>query len=101
MLAEKSFARNAYYDFLDADYIVEEADGTRTAFPDIPSLLRGYFHVSGAPLLALQLDQRGPCYVAAQVQFDPVRLMPPLTIVSLAGAGGRFTTPWTRAEIPR
>ena len=63
--------------------------------------LRGYFRVSGAPLIALQPDQRGSCYVAVQVQFDPVRLMPPLTIVSLAGAGGRFTTPWTRAEIPR
>jgi hypothetical protein len=39
-------------------------------------------------------------YAIARAQFEPVRLMPPLTLVVLAGAAATSTTPWTRKELP-
>jgi hypothetical protein len=101
LLAEKTVARSAYFNFLDNTYVVEEADGARAAYTDLGALLKGFFSVPSASLLVLGSARRGPCYVTARAQFDPVRLMPPLTIVSLAGAAATTTTPWVRAEIPR
>jgi hypothetical protein len=101
LLAERTVTRAAYYSFLDADYVVEESSGGRAAFNGLDEALREFFTLQSGALLILEPGQAVRCYAAAQVQFDPVRLMPPLTIVSLAGAGGRVTTPWVRAEIPR
>jgi len=101
LLAERTVTRAVYFSFLDADYVVEESSGGRAAFEGLEEALGEFFAVQSGALLLLRPGQAGRCYAAAQVQFDPVRLMPPLTIVSLAGAGGRVTTPWVRAEIPR
>jgi hypothetical protein len=101
LLAERTVTRAVYFSFLDADWVVEQSNGGRAAFAVLDEALAEFFAVQSGALLLLRPGQAGRCYAAAQVQFDPVRLMPPLTIVSLAGAGGRVTTPWVRAEIPR
>ncbi len=101
LLAERSVTRSAYYNFLDSDFVVEESSGRRLSFAGPEEALGAFFSLRAGALLILRPDQAGRCYAAAQARFDPVRLMPPLTIVTLAGAGGRVTTPWVRAEIPR
>lgn len=100
LLAETTLARSAYYNFLDGTYVVEEADGTRVSYGDVGTLLPGFFSVRGVTVLGARPGRRGGWYVAARVQFEPVRLMPPLTIVSLAGAAATHTSEWVRAEIP-
>jgi hypothetical protein len=42
-----------------------------------------------------------PRYVAARAQYDPVRLSPPLTILTLFGVATRHTTPWVRRDVPQ
>jgi hypothetical protein len=101
LLAERTVTRSAYYNFLDTDFVVEDSGGARLSFTALEDALEAFFTVRAGALLILRPGQAGRCYAAAQARFDPVRLMPPLTIVSLAGAGGRVTTPWVRAEIPR
>jgi hypothetical protein len=99
LLAETSVTRSAYPDVLEGTYTIEEADGARSSYRDPAALMRQFFSATGVTL-RLPEDSRGrPSYVTARVLFEPVRLMPPLTIVSIAGAAATHTTPWVRAEI--
>jgi len=101
LLAEKTVARSAYFNFLDGTYIVEESDGARAAYTDLAALLTGFFSARGVALPVPRQARRGPCYVSARVLFEPVRLSAPLSIVSLAGAAVSHTSAWVRAEIPQ
>jgi len=52
LLAEKTVARSAYFNFLDGTYIVEESDGARAAYTDLAALLTGFFSARGVALPA-------------------------------------------------
>ena len=99
LLAEKTVARNAFWDFLDDTFVVESDAGGRTEYPREEDLLRNYLSLTAVPLYRFTGGWRPACYVVARAQFEPVRLVPPLTIVSLAGSASTFTTPWVRAEV--
>ena len=99
LLAEKTVARNAFWDFLDNTFVVESDTGVRAEHPQAEDLLRDYLSLSSVPLYRFTGGRRPACYVVARAQFEPVRLVPPLTIVSLAGAASTLTTPWVRAEV--
>jgi len=105
LLDEISVSRVAFYDALAGRFVVEQ-DGEPAAYADGPSFADGFFS-----LRALALDGgtrtgteeaagRGRTrYVAARAQYDPVRLSPPLTILTLFGVAARVTTPWVRRDV--
>jgi len=99
LLAEKTVRRSAFWDFLDQVFVVEEEE-RQTSYADAPALIRGLFSVQETFALASGDGRRRKLYVAARAQFEPVRLMPPLTIVGLAGAATTVATPWVRWEVP-
>lgn len=101
LLAERTIARSAFFNFLDGTYVVEDDAGARATYIDLGALLKGFFTVEKMTLARLRPEHLAPCYVVARAQFDPVRLMPPLSIVSLAGAAATHTTAWVREEMPR
>ena len=101
LLAERTIARSAFFNFLDGTYVVEDDAGARATYIDLGALLKGFFTVEKMALARLRPEHLAPCYVVARAQFDPVRLMPPLSIVSLAGAAATHTTAWVREEMPR
>ncbi len=98
VLVETTVARSAFWDFLDRTFVVESDDGTRRVFPSAPELLRGFFTLSDYPLLRTPPVPGELRYVTARARLEPVRLMPPLTIVTLAGAAASYTTAWERQE---
>ena len=99
LVAEEIIARNAFYDFLDGRYVMETDTGARASYADVAGLLEAFLSLPSLPLPRCRPWRDSGCYVAARVQFDPVRLMPPLTIVSLVGATATVTTPWVRKEV--
>ena len=98
LLVEKRVERSAFWDFLDRKFVVESQDGSRTDFTSAPDLLFGFFSLHDFPVLRLPAGSEGSRYVTARARLEPVRLMPPLTIVTLAGAAASYTTPWERRE---
>jgi hypothetical protein len=48
-------------------------------------------------------DMAGPArrllYISARAQFEPVRLMPPLTLVNILGAASTVATPWVSRNV--
>ena len=100
VLAEKKVTRSAFWDFLDQVFVVEE-DGTRQkTYQDPQDLIRGFFSMEETFGYAPSDASPRPLYLAARAQFEPVRLMPPLTLIGLAGAASTITTPWVRREVP-
>jgi hypothetical protein len=97
VVGEKSVSRSAFYDVLEQKFAVESDDGQRTLFARPEDLVRDYLRLSGLRLAAA----RGPGRqsVAARVHFEAVRLMPPLGIVSFAGAAASYLSPWVRSDV--
>jgi len=120
LLAQRTVVRVAYYDVLDGHFVVEQ-DGAQTSYADEAGFLDAFFTLRGLELApgpaargsaALGPAARGSAalgpaarpaaarYVAARAQYDPVRLSPPLTILTLFGVAARYTTPWVRRDVP-
>ena len=101
ILAEKRVTRSAFWDFLDQVYVVEQEGGGQKTYSDPLELLVGFFSLQQSfAYTAAGTDPGRLRYVAARAWFEPVRLMPPLTVVGLAGAAVNTTTPWVRRELP-
>jgi hypothetical protein len=100
LLAERVISRSAFWDFLDGSFVIESESGEHTTCSDENLLLRTFFSLSGVALPARAEAGGRLRYVTARARFEPVRLMPPLTIVALAGAGAAYTTPWVREDAP-
>ncbi len=98
LVVETTVARSAFWDFLDRTFVVESDDGTRAAYQSASDLLRGFFSLTDFLLLRAPARSGEPRYVTARARLEPVRLMAPLTIVTLAGAAASYTTPWARQE---
>jgi hypothetical protein len=99
MLAERRVSHSAFWDFLDERFVVETDTGTRVSFGSVDELLRGFFTLSAIPLYNGRAP-RAALYVMARAQFEPVRLMPPLTLVSIVGRAATYTSPWARRDAP-
>jgi hypothetical protein len=99
MLAEKIVVHSAFWDFLDERFVVEGEAGARASYASGADLLAGFLAVRDLPLWEERRDTRG-LYVTARARLEPVRLMPPLTLVTLVGAAATLTTPWVRKDMP-
>ena len=98
---ERRVSRSAFWDFLDGRYVVESQNGARSSYSGTEELLQGFLTL--ADLVLSDVPPRGaqsPVYVTARAQFEPVRLMPPLALVSLMGRAATSTTPWVRRDAP-
>jgi len=115
LLAQRTVVRAAFYDFFDRRFVVEQ-DGRRASYADEAGFLAAFFTLRDVELLPAAETPRsvGPRsgdrtdqgairrrYIAARAQYDPVRLSPPLTILTLFGVAARHTTPWERRDVPR
>ena len=98
LLTETVLARSAFWDFLDGKFVVESDDGVRTAYASADDLLSGFFSLKDLPVYRGPTDSGRLRYVTARARLEPVRLMPPLTIVSIAGTAASYTTPWQRRD---
>ena len=100
MLVQRSVSRSAFWDFLDGRYVVESENGTRLSYGGTEELLQGFLTLADLVLSDLPTEAHPPLYITARAQFEPVRLMPPLTLVSLVGRAATSTTPWVRRDAP-
>lgn len=100
VLSEKTVVRSAFWDFLDQVFVLEEEGSPQKTFTDPAELVRGFFFLEESFNFTMADSLRRRLYVAARARFEPVRLMPPLTLVGLAGAAANVTTPWVRRDAP-
>jgi hypothetical protein len=100
LIVERKAERSAFWDFLDGTFVVESGDGARLSFSSAEDLLRGFLTLSDVSLSEIPRTGAPGYYVSARALFEPVRLMPPLTLVGLVGRAATATTPWVSREAP-
>jgi hypothetical protein len=100
LLVERSVSRTAFWDFLDDRYVVESDTGAQVSYAGPEELLASFFTVTDVFLYPLPRDFHRGMYATARAQFEPVRLMPPLTLVSMVGTVAVAVTPWVRKDLP-
>ena len=100
LLSERTVTRSAFWDFLDHVFVVEQEGIPQKAYVDPRELIRGFFVLDQVFNVDMASAMRRRLYVTARAQYEPVRLMPPLALISLVGAAARVTTPWVRRDAP-
>jgi hypothetical protein len=100
LLSQRTVTRSAFWDFLDRVFVVEEEGSPQKTYHEPADLIRGFFAVDEVFGVDMGAAARRRLYVAARARFEPVRLMPPLTLIGLAGAAANVTTPWVQREAP-
>ena len=100
LLAERTVSRSAFWDFLDDRYVVESDTGAQVSYASAEELLGSFFSVADVFLYPVPRDPHRTLYATARAQFEPVRLMPPLTLISMVGRAAAFVTPWVRKDLP-
>ena len=86
-------------ELFDRRFVILEDEGSRTEFRDEESFVRGFFSVEGCDLGELGGGEPGRRYVLARIRYSPVRLVPPLNIVSLFTGRTAVVTRWAEAEL--
>jgi hypothetical protein len=100
LLVERTVSRSAFWDFLDGRFVVESDTGAQVSYASAEELLHGFFSVADVFLYPVPRDPHRSMYATARAQFEPVRLMPPLTLVSMVGRAAAVVTPWVRRDLP-
>jgi hypothetical protein len=100
LLSEHTVVRSVFWDFLNQVFVVEEGFREQKIYTHPDQLIRGFFSLQEAFRYEAKSADRRRLYVIARAQFEPVRLMPPLTLIGLAGAATNVATPWVRRESP-
>ena len=98
LVVQATVVRRAYRDNLTQMFVVDEDGQVPLSYATTDQLLAAFFTVSGIPF-RLPAAGRAGWYVAGRAQVEPVRLMPPLTLVTLAGAAA-YATAWVRSDTP-
>jgi hypothetical protein len=100
LVSERIVTRSAFWDFLDHVFVVEQEGIPQKAYVDPRELIRGFFALEEVFTVDMASAAHRRLYVTARAQFEPVRLMPPLTLIGLAGAAASVATPWVRRDAP-
>lgn len=98
LVVQATVVRRAYRDTLTQMFVVDQDGQAPSSYATTDQLLAAFFTVNGISFHQPAARQAGS-YIAARAQVEPVRLMPPLTLVTLAGAGA-FATAWVRSDTP-
>jgi len=100
LLFQTTVTRSAFWDFLDQVFVVEQQGAPQKTYTDPRDLIRGFFALDVVFNVDMASAIRRRLYVTGRAQFEPVRLMPPLTLIGLAGAAANVATPWVRRDAP-
>lgn len=98
LVSQATVVRTAYRDILTQMFVVDEEGAAPRSYATTRELIAALFSVPGLTFTDPAAARRGS-YVAARAQLEPVRLMPPLTLVTLAGVAA-YATPWARSDQP-
>ncbi len=99
LIREKTVIRQGMLDVFDRRFIVRDDAGGSADYRDPSSFVQGFFSIAGCDLGDPDGDEPGRLYVLARIRYSPVRLVPPLNIVSLFTRRTAVITRWAEAEL--
>ncbi len=98
LIREAVLSREAGWDMFDRVYYFIEGTGRKRIFKDRENFFAALFSLHHLRL-STDLDTERSYYLLANVQVNPVKLTPPISIIQIVRPEGRFTTPWERVAL--
>lgn len=98
VIAEKKVIKTAYLDIYERVFIIE-VNGEKKVLLYEEDFLRSFFKAEDVQIGRLSSRESKEHYVLARISFSPVRLVPPLNMISLLYKKTAVVTRWTEAEI--
>jgi len=100
LIAEQSVLYQARRDRLNDRYVVVVDGEVERSFGDSDELI-DFLVVLNDHHISLPAAVDGEIYLLCRVQVEPIRLVPPLTLLTFVIPGFRITTPWLRTDYRR
>ncbi len=100
LVAEQSVTYDARWDELNRRYVVVIYSGRERSFEDSESLLRFLLVLEEYRMMVPKYGN-GEIYLMCRAQIEPVRLVPPLTLMNFLVPRFRTKTPWRRTDFRR
>jgi hypothetical protein len=98
LIIEKSFSYNAYKDFFLDQYVINSDDAPPVYFATEDEFLDYFSIIKDNQLIETRRINNEDYYVLAKVSINPVKLEPPLHIISLFSSIGR-NSGWIESSI--
>ena len=98
VIAEKKIIKTAYLDIYERVFIIEVNEEKKVLLYE-EDFLRSFFKAEDVQIGRLSSRESKEHYVLARISFSPVRLVPPLNMISLLYKKTAVVTRWTEAEI--
>jgi hypothetical protein len=89
----------ASYDPFTAQYVIRREGRVVGSFRDADAFLRRFASLRELPLGQVEPEDRGQYYALARVRLSPVRIVPPLNIITLFSSVYSVTTDWVESAI--
>jgi hypothetical protein len=98
---EFKILRTAYIDLFEDRYIVESSGFPRRRYAEAQEFISNFFELKSLQVEGLEpaWTDPGQYYLLARVRLTPVRLVPPLNIVTLFSSSV-IRTSWMETEFP-
>ncbi len=99
LIFEKKISRIAYFDIFEGFFVMEtQGEGVRK-FLSKENFLKHFFQINDYNLTELKYENLSQIYVLARISLNPVRIVPPLNIISLFFTNTGVKTPWVESAL--
>jgi len=98
VITEKKIIKRAYLDIYERVFIIEVNEEKKVLLYE-EDFLRSFFKAENVQIGSLSSRESKEHYVLARISFSPVRLVPPLNMISLLYKKTAVVTRWAEAEI--
>ena len=99
LIFEKKITRVAYFDIFEDFFVMETQGAGVQKFRQKEEFLGEFFQFNDYSLAKLKDENLSQMYVLARISLNPVRIVPPLNIISLFFTHTAVTTPWVESAL--
>ena len=96
LILEKRISYNAFYDQYENKYIIESSSGAMQFFQNEEDFIKNFFVIRQFELSDSKRDKSSRYYILARIRLNPVKLIPPLTVISLFSNVGSTVSSWEK-----
>jgi hypothetical protein len=99
LIAEEHPEFEAKWDVFTNHYVLRGPGGRERRFRDRKVFVEQFFSLSGYRLTDAASELSDEHYILVQVALEPVKLVPPVNLVSLFSQQTMATSPWVEARL--
>ena len=100
LVAEEKVVYEARWDEFNSRYVVVVDEEFERSFTDADDLI-SFLLILDSHIISLPKESSDAIYLMCRAQIEPIRLVPPLTLLAVVVPKFRMSTPWRRTEFVR